>query len=356
MRKNKKVFAATQCMVFGSMAMFFCLFPKLLLAECVKLPESIDFNCKDCIFPGAVWTSSNTVKEYGLGLQWIGEASNQFDIIVADNNLSQVQWPYPLGQGLYLAMTGTFKIIEEKSGEVFTFSITEPTQQFGKSPLATIPLRQAITEGTFRFVKDESRFSVYIMDSGSGEVDGPLTPPPTNLRMYIRSSHTKGEVVRDIGTIPFVCTTSNISVDTPCSIMADPTVITFKDLKATGSNLSRPEDVKHTNVSISCDKNTKREVYLRIFPANPPTDGTNIALFNHVDSGQVFDGLGLIYKLNQKPSSCDGGDKWQESILLGDSGDSNLVTGTIYWGLCRTSERADTGAYTTTAIIRFWVD
>ncbi len=354
MRQDKTVVFSIQFMVFRLMAMLLCLFPKLLLAECGQLPDSIDYSCKNCDFPGAVWKLSNEHKKYNPVFVWQGEASSQFELIVVDSNLNQVTWPYPIGQGLYVAITGTFRV-KGPNGEDFTISITDPSQQFGRSSIGDLTLSREITEGQFTF-EDSSFFALYIMSSGSGDVEGVITPPPTDLQFRIRSKNTKGQIVDDEGNLNLVCTSTNISVETPCSIMADPTVITFKDLKATGSNLSHPEDVKHTNVSISCDKNTKREVYLRIFPANPPTDGTNIALFNHVDSGQVFDGLGLIYKLNQELSSCDGGDKWQESILLGDSGDSNPVTGTIYWGLCRTSERADTGAYTTTAIIRFWVD
>lgn len=354
MQKHKKNTLSIHSLLIRIVVMSFCLLPPLAQAECGNLPDSIDYSCKNCDFPGAVWKLSNDHKTYNPEFLWQGEASDQFELIVVDGNMNQVPWPYPLGQGLYVAITGTFKITGPND-QKFEVQISDPSQQFGMSSIADFLLPEKVTEGRFVF-DDSSFFALYIMSTGVGDVDGEITPPPTDLQFRIRSKKTKGDITDDEGNLNLVCTSSSISVESPCSIMADPTVIAFKDLKATGSNLSRPEDIQRTNVSVMCDKKANRNIYLRIYPANLPSDGSNIALFNHVDSGELFKGLGLIYKLHNEPLSCDGGDRWQESILLGSNEESNPVKGTIYWGLCRTSERADTGAYETTAIIRFWVD
>lgn len=330
-------------------------------AGCAKLPDEIKGDDQvESSIADIVWENNNRSVEYEPTVQWIsdGQAASQFQVIVVDGNGKEVSWPYPLGQGLFLGVTTdpTISIVategSDDEGQVvgsYSMDLNLPTD-----PLPSFSVQKPITSGKFSFV---GRFYAFIYTTTGSFEDGPLNPPPTDLYLAVKPVQgSPGQVSRARGNWDFICTTDSMKITTSCSLHVEPTSIFFDDMQASGTQ-GTLEQVKQSQVQISCDSGGVKEVNLRLFPAKPPVDGSNRASFVHVDSGSDFNGLGLIYKINSRPTNCDDGcDPWQQSVLLGDPRESNPVIGTIYWGLCRTAPIADTGSYTTTAVIRLWVD
>lgn len=321
-------------------------------AECSDLPESFDLKCEKCTYPGAVWQESTDGKRYNEEVKWSSdEAEQDFEVIVVDSfSKTQVPWPYPLGDALYATVQGEFTVTDGET--VVKFDINDPTHMYGTAPLALVSLKSPRKEVEFKIT---SLHHFYILSLGGDLNDGTLSAPKRLglvLRPVDRSNPGK-YVDREW---KFVCSPDSIAVTSPCSIAAEPTSVVFDDMRAAGAQ-GALEQIKQTQVTIDCGGSAKmNEAYLRVFPAHPPADGTNVAGFVHVGASTPFSGLGLIYKLNSTPTSCSGGDEWQQSLSMGEFSKDNKATGTIYWGLCRTLPQADTGEYATTAILRFWVD
>ena len=338
-------------------------------AECSEFPtEPIDFQCSECTLPQAIWELANHHKHYNGQIRWSSDTPTQdFEVVVVNGSSeNQVPWPFPLGQGLYATVQGNTNNDGDKDAVPYfevscegcmaspvSFLQNNPTHQYGTAPLVAFRTDTPVTEATFRI---RSTHAFYIMSTGEGEFEDADIQPPARLSMIVRAqNHNLVENV-DIRDGAFVCADGPISIHTPCSITANPPTIEFGDLPPTSSDPNRLEKTDHSLVTVDCKQDHELDVHLKVIPANPPQDETNIATFTHPD-GRPFHGLGLIYKMNEPPKDCESGDAWGESIDIGTtSKDRRSISKEIHWGLCRTDFSADTGEFETTATIWFWVD
>ena len=334
--------------------------PFAATAKCVKLPDTLDMRCEgeDCK-AGILWKSSDNNEEgkYHPRIEWNGEsAASQFEVVVVDENGQQVSWPYPLGQGLFLAMKGTFLVEgDNKAGGRAEFSIDNPSHQYGYSPLATFATNP-VTNAVFDFHSSQGWYTLYIMNLGGENFEGQMVPNIPRLWLTVRAvgaNHGTSKLANQNAKDGIVCSRGAISLVSPCSLQVDPTTITFNNMRSTGT-ANRLEQVKSSTVTIACDSGDKHDVYLRVWPANVSQANKTWARFKHQD-GRNFRGLALIHKLNKAPMSCDDGDIWGEAAEFGTTSNSSFK-GTIHWGLCRTAPQTDTGEYSTTAVVYFWVD
>ncbi len=348
--------------VLGAAGVLLCLasFPFETMARCVKLPDTLDMRCEgeDCK-SGILWKSSDENEEgkYHPRIQWKGDVeASQFEVVVVDENGQQVPWPYPLGQGLYLAMKGSFLVEGDKrSGGRAEFSIENPGHQYGYFPLATITTNP-VDNAVFDFHSSQGWYTLYIMNLGGESFEGQMVPNIPRLWLTVRAAGSNpGKSTRSNQNASdgIVCSRGSIALVSPCSLQVDPTTITFNNMRSTGT-ANRLEQVKSSNVTISCDSGEKHNVYLRVWPAKISHANKTWARFSH-NNGRNFRGLALIHKLNKAPTSCDDGDVWGDAAEFGETKDS-AYKGTIHWGLCRTAPKTDTGEYSTTAVVYFWVD
>ena len=348
-------------LLFVSAAAFcLALVPLLTFAKnCVGLPSELNLRCEgeDCK-AGILWKSTDDKKpegKYHPIIEWTRETpASQFEIVVVDETGRQVAWPYPLGQGLFLSMTGTFAVQEDGGGRM-DFSLNNPAHQYGYGALATLAT-QPTTHTNFQFDSSQGRYTLYIMNLGGENFEGQMVPSIPRLWLTVRA------VGSDPGTYRLhnnnakdgiVCSSDSISLVSPCSLQVDPTTIVFENMRPTGT-ARKLEQVKTSNVVVNCDSGESHNVYMRVWPAKI-SDGNNTwARFSHAN-GKAFRGLALIHKINKLPASCDDGDVWGETSEFGKTSGTS-AKGSIYWGLCRTSSRTDVGEYSTSAVVYFWVD
>ena len=185
----------SSCIVFCTAASSFAV-----QAKCVRLPDELNMQCsgEECK-AGILWKSSDdkTDGKYHPRIEWTGEVeSNQFEVVVVDENGRQVSWPYPLGQGLFLSMKGNFLV--EGAGGRADFSLSNPSHQYGYGPLATFATSH-VRNATFDFHSSQGWYTLYIMNLGGEEFEGQMVPGchlaplsassvPTCSRVWIRLS------------------------------------------------------------------------------------------------------------------------------------------------------------------------
>lgn len=343
----------SSCIVFCTAASSFAV-----QAKCVRLPDELNMQCsgEECK-AGILWKSSDdkTDGKYHPRIEWTGEVeSNQFEVVVVDENGRQVSWPYPLGQGLFLSMKGNFLV--EGAGGRADFSLSNPSHQYGYGPLATFATSH-VRNATFDFHSSQGWYTLYIMNLSGEEFEGQMVPSIPRLWLTVRAvgeNHGTSRLANQNAKDGIVCAGGAISLVSPCSIQVDPTTVTFENMRSVGA-AKRLEQVASSRVTVKCNSGPKHNVYLRTWPAKVDAHNKEWARFKHKNGGADFKGLALIHKLNQRPANCDDGDIWGEAREFGKTKDSS-VSGNIYWGLCRTESQTDVGDYSTTAVIYFWVD
>lgn len=325
-------------------------------AQCIAVPSSISMRCEgeDCM-AGILWKSKENKAGYHPHIDWTSETPNdQFEVIVVDDTGRQVPWPYPLGQGLYLSMTGDFAVTVD--GRQFDFPIIDPAHQFGYGPLANITTRPG-TSFDFHFDGNKNTYRLYVMNLGGEDFEGQVVQHIPRLWLTVRgagSNSGKSTFGSSSNKSGLVCGSGTISLVSPCSIQVEPTTITFDNMRSTGA-ANRLEQVKKSKVTVRCDSGEQHDVFMRINAAEIDSVNNEWARFKHKNRGAEFKGLALIHKINSRPANCDDGDIWGEAREFGKTKDSS-VSGNIYWGLCRTESQTDVGDYSTTAVIYFWVD
>lgn len=355
MRKTSNFFR-----IFATLAFLFVfgLQSNKSFAECETI-RNIKDDCKDCDYPGAIWVGSNKKKNYDAEFDWNGTAETMFKIVPFDENGNEVDWPYPIGSGYYVAIKSVSFFFEDSvpAGCIMPdIPQMEPTQEFNKGWLATnavIHCPAGITSGHFKL---HVSYALYLMNyNGVTFSDATLEVP--GLRFELRPvTQTKGSISGKKDDY-FVCTDQPpIKVTSPCTIEAQPLIVNFGDHYPREISDKPIKPNKPTIVTISCGNKVKRNIHLTVSPANPPTGTNNYATLVHTDSNQPFNGLGLIYKFGKEPTSCDQGQAWGESFLFGDTGKDSTLSGPIWWGLCRAPGPLDMGEFRTTATIQFWVD
>ena len=329
--------------------------PVAQAAKCTPVPQSINMHCegKDCD-AGIFWKSKENKSGYQPHINWTSDTPNdQFEVIVVDDTGNQVPWPYPLGQGLYLSMTGDFAVTVD--GHQNDFPINDPAHQFGYGPLASFATKPG-TKFDFHFTANKNSYRLYVMSLGGEDFEGQIVPRVPRLWLTVRgagSNYGKSTFGSSSNKSGLVCGSGSISLVSPCSIQVDPTTITFDNMRSSGAR--GLAQVRKSNVAIKCDSGKQHKVYMRVFPAKGDKHNKEWARFKHKNGGDDFQGLALIHKLNQRPANCDDGDIWGEDRELGKTSKSGME-GSIYWGLCRTDSRTDVGEYSTSAVIYFWVD
>lgn len=77
--------------------------------------------------------------------------------------------------------------------------------------------------------------------------------------------------------------------------------------------------------------------------------------FTH-ESGTRFRGTGLVYAYDRSTLACSGQTPdWRTRHPIGSLNDGKLSQ-SVYWGLCQLEPETDTGVFSTTATVRFWVN
>ena len=338
--------------------------------QCVYLDDKINLSCMDgdCL-NGIFWKSKEGQGNYHPTMAWTsrdGKEAKSFEVIVADETGRQLTWPYPLGEGLYLSMTGSFSgTATAKGPEVstsFDFKLDDPMRQYGHSPLARIEL-DSTPHATFHWDSNKGGYTMYIVNLGGNEISGRqyLNPLP-NIYLIVRAVGVEGrtELANANSKMGLVCGSKPISITSPCTFQVEPTSIRFKDIDSTGA-LGLVQPVEQSKIYVSCSDSLHHKTYLRVTPADRNTANEKLANFKHSlgRDGRPFKGLNLVYKVNKEPQTCDDGDIWNQAQKFEQATSASNAkeeAGTIYWGLCRTSNPTDIGQYSTTAIVYFWVD
>lgn len=350
----------------GTAFFLFCGLTNVASAsQCVNLPERIDLSCKEGNCLNAIfWKSNPGEGNYHPNMTWSnndGKEADLFEVIVADESGKQLPWPYPLGEGLYLSMTGSFSgtAKAKATGSSFQFELDDPTRQYGLGALATFPLAST-SNASFNWDSNKGGYTMYIVNLGGNEISGKqhLNSLP-KIYLVIRAVNVAGktEITNADSKTGLLCDSKSISITSPCSFQVEPTTIRFEEISSTGP-LGLVKPVKESKIYVSCIDRSNHRTYLRVTPAVRDNANEKLARFKHTDD-RPFKGLALTYKVNREPQTCDDGDAWNQAQEFGKSSgkieDKNQA-GSIFWGLCRTSTPTDVGDYSTTAIIYFWVD
>ena len=330
------------------------------IAECIQIPSPLKLQCQgaECL-NGILWKSDDNNAKYHPKIEWTsgseGSKSSQFEIVAVDQTGQQVPWPYPLGQGLYLSMTGSFAV--SSSSSQVKFDITDPTFMAGYGPLATLSTASPVSHEIFTFDDNLNDYQLYIVNLGGEDYGAQTIQAPPRIWLTVRaigSDHGEYKLQNQNTKDGLVCSSGSISITSPCQFEVNPTSITFDDMRATGS-ANRLAQVKHSNVTVTCGDQNSHKIYLRVTPAERNSYNERWANFKHADDSP-FKGLALTYKLNERPQTCEDGDVWNQELEFGEAENGKTYNSPIFWGLCRTSNPTDVGDYSTTAIIYFWVD
>ena len=342
-------------------------------AECAQLPGD-DIHLETALndklpfaSAGVIWAAANGDKHFNPTLHWRAKKPTQtIHFVLADNATGQPisSWPYPLGRGLYVGMTGTFTATV--SGEGFSsFAVSrtysQPMQAADMTSLGpslfSVTLPRPGTKADIEF--DSKNFRLYLVCPGGGCDYSQAFSFPKRIRLI---ANHDDETDYD-GNSGFVCSQSKIAVESHCTLSASPMNIVFRDLSSRGAP-GVLEETKTTQVTVTCRSGaevSKREAHIRVYPERIDANDPALARFTD-QNGRTFQGIGLVYNLNARPA-CTGSTArllWNSTQTLGDwksSGGGQLSAGTIYWGLCRVPDRRrDTGQYGTTATVSFWVD
>ena len=329
-------------------------------AKCVQIPPELTIQCKgDECLNGIVWKSDENNAKYHPKIEWTSGSedsrSSQFEVIAVDQTGKQVPWPYPLGQGLYLSMTGSFAV--SSSSSQVKFDISDPTFMAGYSPLATLSTASPVAHQIFTFDSSQNSYQLYIVNLGGEDYGAQTIQAPPRIWLTVRAvgpDHGEYKLQNQNAKDGLVCSSGSISITSPCQFEVNPTSITFDDMRASGS-ANHLAQVKHSNVTVTCGDQNNHKVFLRVTPAERNSSNERWANFKHADHSP-FKGLALTYKLNERPQTCEDGDVWNQELQFGEAKNGTTYESPIYWGLCRTSNPTDVGDYSTTAIIYFWVD
>ena len=342
-------------------------------SECAQLPDE-EVNLETALTDkipfaseGVIWSGANKDKTFDPTIEWESDTPTQsiHFVMIDDATGAPIStWPYFLGRGLYVGLTGTFTATVS-SNDFSSFSVSKtystPMQAAEVTPhgpsLFSVTLPQPTSKANFKF--SSQGFSIYLIcPSGNCDYAQPFIFPK-RIRLV---ANLNEETTYD-GNNGLVCSEKPITITSHCTLSATPMNITFRDLTVNGT-VGVLEETKTTEVTVTCRSGadvSQKPANIRIYPEHIDDGDPALARFTGRD-GQIFHGIALVYNLNDRPA-CTGSDsrlEWNTSQTLGEweaSGTDQTSSGTVYWGLCRIQDsRRDTGEYGTTATISFWVD
>lgn len=355
-------------------ALLFCAAGLLALgaeeaaAECSRLPaESIVLEeaLRDK-FPfasaGVIWAMPANAKKFEPTLRLTAKKpQDRIDFVILDEATRRPVpgWPYPLGGGLYVGLTGTITVSGSGVVRSRTYDLPmDPAEITPNGPaILSVLLPKPAKSAAFDFSAKNLR--IYLVCPGGG-CD------------YAQSFHFPKRVVIAAnspwrteydGNKGFVCSDKPITIVSHCTLSASPSHIRFSDMPQRGAPGTLAQ-VASTQVSVVCRSGagtSGKLPYIRIYPERIDNADPRLARFTN-EQGGIFNGIGLVYNIDEKPL-CTGAEKrleWNKKAPLGQwrsTAGRETAASTVYWGLFRVGDaKRDVGLYGTTATISFWVD
>lgn len=277
--------------------------------------------------------------------------------------------PLPLGNGLAIGLTGTLEF--QAFGRTYRWTNTDPHSAGTTTMLPNTEIGAALTLGSAVSIPKRSkppyRLSLshpsglraenlrvsLVCTSRPCRITGTtFTYPPLKLSV---SSGLRGERTTEHPSSLYLTRGGTARISSSCTIEADPNTIHFGNIKA-HKKAGALDLSRSSTISIACQNGSNAPVAISLdIPWLYSDSNQKFAAFRH-DNGDKFKGLGLVYAFDQDKLGCSGTTlDWRKRQSIGRLQDGQ-ATQIIYWGLCQLENRTDSGRFSTTATVRFWVN
>ncbi len=277
--------------------------------------------------------------------------------------------PFSIGNGLAVGLTGT--LTYRMFGREYRWTNNNPRAAGTVGQLPAAELGAALTLGP----------AVPVPENASEDILASLSNPANlsgeNLRVWLictqkpcrvsgtsfiypalklaLSSGLRGERSLTRPSDLYLTRSGTATISSSCTLSVDPQTIRFGNVRARRSK--GPLDLSRSStVSIACRNGGSSPVAISIDPAHLYYEGNRkFAAFTH-ENGTRFRGIGLVYAFDRANLVCSGQTPdWRTRYPFGSLNNGKLSQ-PVYWGLCQLEPDTDTGAFSTTATLRFWVN